>query len=86
MSETQTPTDADRIELANLFKAIAEFGHRVRQRRLAEAGQMGLTLSGERPLVLQDQPLRVEQKKTRRKKKISRKQTDPFHSDGTLKN
>ncbi|MFZ5902729.1 MAG: hypothetical protein ACOYZ8_04175 [Chloroflexota bacterium] len=31
------PTEADRIALTNMFKAIAEYGRRVRLRRLAEA-------------------------------------------------
>lgn len=31
------PTEADRIALTNMFKAIAEYGRRVRLRRLAQA-------------------------------------------------
>ena len=31
------PTEVDRIALTNMFKAIAEYGRRVRLRRLAEA-------------------------------------------------
>ena len=34
------PKEADRIALTNMFKAIAEYGRRVRLRRLAEAAPL----------------------------------------------
>ncbi len=36
MLPTLPPTDADRIALTNMFKAIAEYGRRVRLRKQAE--------------------------------------------------
>jgi hypothetical protein len=35
VSNINPPTDADRIALTSMFKAIAEYGRRVRLRRLA---------------------------------------------------
>jgi hypothetical protein len=35
------PTESDRIILTNMFKAIAEYGRRIRLRKLAEAGKDG---------------------------------------------
>jgi hypothetical protein len=35
------PTEADRIALTNMFRAIAEYGRRIRLRKLAEAGKDG---------------------------------------------
>lgn len=37
MSSTPLATEADRIALNNMFRAIAEYGRKVRLRRLAEA-------------------------------------------------
>lgn len=86
MSEPQSPTEAERIELAKLFRAIAEFGRRVRQRRLAEAGQDRRIPSGKQTLNLQNQSPRIVQKRIRRKKYLQEKNTEPSYSDGTLKN
>jgi hypothetical protein len=33
MLQPSSPTDADRIALTNMFRAIAEYGRRIRQRR-----------------------------------------------------
>jgi hypothetical protein len=41
MSQTPPPTEADRIALTNMFKAIAEYGRKVRQRRQAECEKAG---------------------------------------------
>ena len=35
------PTESDRILLSNMFKAIAEYGRRIRLRKLVEAGKDG---------------------------------------------
>ena len=40
--QTSPPTEADRIALANMFKAIAEYGRKVRLRRQAEGEKAGL--------------------------------------------
>lgn len=42
--EAEVPTEADRIAVMNLFREIAEFGHRVRERKAAEiaAASQGL--------------------------------------------
>jgi hypothetical protein len=40
--QTSTPTEADRIALTNMFKAIAEYGRKVRLRKLAECEKAGL--------------------------------------------
>jgi hypothetical protein len=37
MLQSSTPTEADRIALTNMFRAIAEYGRRVRQRRESES-------------------------------------------------
>jgi hypothetical protein len=39
MSSAAAPTEADRIALNNMFRAIAEYGRKVRLRRLAESSQ-----------------------------------------------
>lgn len=39
MTNTLPPADADRTALIQMFKAIAEYGRRVRQRREAESAQ-----------------------------------------------
>lgn len=41
MSQTPLPNEADRIALTNMFKAIAEYGHKVRQRRQAQSEKAG---------------------------------------------
>lgn len=39
MKNTLPPADADRTALIQMFKAIAEYGRRVRQRRATEAAE-----------------------------------------------
>lgn len=43
MSQDVPSTESDRIILTNMFKAIAEYGRRIRLRKLAEAGKDGQT-------------------------------------------
>jgi len=39
MSQAPLPSESDRIALIQMFKAIAEYGRRVRQRRATEAAE-----------------------------------------------
>lgn len=45
-SQVPSQTDVDRIALNNMFKAIAEYGRRVRLRRLAVCDQVETTKTG----------------------------------------
>ncbi len=66
MLPTLPPTDADRIALTNMFKAIAEYGRTVRLRRQAECG----IPEQEKPI---DQGPDIKRHPARRKQKSKRK-------------
>jgi hypothetical protein len=71
MSQTPPPTEADRIALTNMFKAIAEYGRKVRQRRQAECEKAG-QVKPVRPKRDSENKLPAQQTKVRliRKKKL----------------
>ncbi|WKZ52718.1 MAG: hypothetical protein QY329_08240 [Anaerolineales bacterium] len=61
VSQTDPSTDADRIALTSMFKAIAEYGRRVRLRRLAacnlaEPSEAGQSEIGDASLEVQQIP------------------------------
>lgn len=60
VSQTNLPTDADRIALTRMFKAIAEYGRRVRLRRLT-AGDLLEPSKGRKAGKAGDAPLEGQQ-------------------------
>jgi len=56
MLETTPPPEADRVALTNMFKAIAEYGRKVRLRQQVECGKAGL---GKTTEPKQDSPTRL---------------------------
>lgn len=63
---TTDPTEADRIALTNMFKAIAEFGRKVRLRRQAEFGEVGQENLAEPESDRKRHPPRRKQKRKRK--------------------
>lgn len=62
MLNTDQPADADRIALTNMFKAIAEYGRKARQRRQAESQEAEQTELEKPNQDSQGQPCAIDQR------------------------